>query len=350
MFRIKVALICVSVIPLLASCKAPSVGKPVSSSKASTSASPIGSSPTSKPSPVATSAITSAPPSISSGQTYYQSDFQNTSLKLSSDGFNYSFIGWTIRSQPLVGDFYSNGDPGYVDEKIVLDPAGSGRKVLFAQSINDNPNYDGMTRAQTTIEFKPTTNLSVYHTSHRMFLPNDIGDLTQFPDKISAKGTSHWVTLYETWNIRNPDWDGDIAGSARWSFGLRKESGSNQPLTWEISAEYMQPQALIFKSIWPIQVNNSVEVPLGKWFTLDYYLKRGQGSDGQLVITIKVDGESPKEIFNIHNSTVYPDHPELNLKALQPFKLYSSDVVLDWLKDRGKMLAAYYNDFKWFVD
>lgn len=308
-----------------------------SSSKSSSSVS----SSSSKSSSSMSSSLSSTSAVSGSLDVYFQDDFEGSTLAGTSTKYPSN---WSLKNHDSISSlgFNNVGGLDYAFQKFVLDPTETGRTVLYAQTLNDDPAVSGTTRAQMSIGFKTTLDLSVYHTSHRMYLHPDMQELAQYSEKIT------WLTLFEIWTFRNEAWDGDIAGSARWTFSLNKDVGIGKPLYWTIESEYMQPANIKFHDIWPKVKNTQVDIPFGKWFTLDYYLKRGQGSEGHIVIAITVDGEQKIELFNIKNHTIYPDHPELILKAWQPFKLYTSDTILDWLSARGKKLAAYYNDFKWF--
>jgi hypothetical protein len=101
--------------------------------------------------------------------------------------------------------------------------------------------------------------------------------------------------------------------------------------------------------LFPGGYNTTIPIPFGQWVTLDFYLKRGEGTDGHIVITLTPDGGSAQTIFDGHGPTMYPGHPELAISAWQPFKLYTSDTIMDWMRARGKKIAAYYNDFIWFM-
>jgi hypothetical protein len=115
-----------------------------------------------------------------------------------------------------------------------------------------------------------------------------------------------------------------------------------------LSSQYTQPSNIMWSSVWPTQTNTSVPILIGKWFTMDVYLKRGEGSNGRFKITITPDGGQPVVLFDVNNHTVYPGHPELTLKSWQPLKFYFGDAVLDWLRANNKVASVHYNDFKWF--
>ena len=176
----------------------------------------------------------------------------------------------------------------------------------------------------------------------------DLEYLSSYSGGISARGVPDWLTLFEIWNCHVDAWDGDGAGSCRWSLGLNKAEGVGMPLRFEISAEYMQPESLIFDELWPKQVNSTVEVPLGQWVTLDVSFVPGQGAAGHLRITLTPDGGATETVFDISGHTAYPDHPEIPLQSWQPFKLYTSDDVLDFFSTNGRRIYAYYNDVAWY--
>jgi hypothetical protein len=233
------------------------------------------------------------------------------------------------------------GGISYAYQKIENDPIQPVTKAMYAAILDDDPNVSGTTRAQMSLRFKDGVNLPVYHTSHRMYLNPDIAYMQNYSSSIT------WFELFEIWNKHVDTWDGDVAGSARWSLYVYKDSGVGQPLYWVMKSEYMQPANMAYQNIWKA-TNRTIALPIGKWFTLDMYMKRGEGSEGRLILKITPDGEPTKTLFDIVNSTIYPGHPEIQLKSWQPFKLYLDDAYLDWMRTNGKRISAYYNDFKWY--
>ncbi len=280
--------------------------------------------------------------SPSSGLFYFQGNMDNVTI--SPSGSSLMFNGWSgLKTHPYVEEFYINdiGGSAYAYQKIVPDPAGSGRNALFATVLNDDPAVSGTTRAQMTLNFKDGVDLPVYHTSQRMYLSNDIPYIQNYSGSIT------WFELFEIWNKHQDNWDGDVAGSCRWNLSLFKDSGAGQPLYWVLKSEYMQPAAMSYKYIWRYN-NRTTPIPTGKWFTLDMYMKRGEGTAGHMTVTITVDGQQPQVLFDFDNTTIYPGHPEIQLKAWQSFKLYLDDAYLDWMTTNGKSFSVYYNDYTWW--
>lgn len=272
---------------------------------------------------------------------YFQGNMDNVTITQGSSGL--LFNGWNeLKNNAYISDIYLNnlGGSAYAFQEIRTDPVNPSIKALYAQTIDNDPNSIATTRAQMTIGFNNGTNLSVYHTSHRMYLNPDIGYLTNYSSSIT------WFTLFEIWNKRVSEWSGDQAGSARWSFSVKKLSGSGQPLYWTMDSQLMQPEAVKYNHLWNYS-NKTVPIPLGKWFTLDFYMKRGEGTNGRVIIKITPDGGATSTLFDISNTTIYPGRPDIQLSSWQPFKLYLDDTYLDWMRANNKTLSIFYNDFKW---
>lgn len=251
------------------------------------------------------------------------------------------FNGWLdlVNHRYVKGVYLNNGGrTSYAFQEIRKDPIDANTSVLYAQSIDDDPDAGGTSRAQMSLVFKDDIDLPIFHTSHRMYLNPDVAFLTNYPASV------HWFTLFEIWNQHQEAWGGDGAGSCRWNLAIYKESGVGQPLYWQVEAEQMQPSTE--KYLWKV-ANDSIPIPFGKWFTLDVYLKRGEGSNGRFTIKMTVD-EVTSVICDEANTTIYPGHPEIQVSAFQPFKLYTSDAILDWMRANNKTISAFYNDFTWY--
>ena len=302
-----------------------------------------------------TDAVIVVPPptTTTTGEVYFQGNMDNVTITSNSNNSNLYFNGWdALKTHPYIREFYldnitsSNTNSNqFAYQKIVADPVNPAINVMNAVVVDDDPNEVGTTRAQITMGFKDGVDLPVYHTSHRMYMDPDVKFIETYSSSIT------WFVLSEIWakdGIASGIFpNGDVAGSARWGFTLKKEAGSGQPLFWRIRAEYMQPEVLAYNNIWTYE-NRTVPIPYGKWFTLDIYMKRGDSSNGKYKITMTIDGEQPIVLFDVTGSTIYPGHPELQLSAWQNFKLYLDDAYLDYMRSNNKKIDVYYNDFKWY--
>jgi hypothetical protein len=275
---------------------------------------------------------------VSSGAYYFEDNMDGVTI--TEDGDELVFNGWSgLQNHPYIDNLELNniGGTDYAWQEIVDDPESAGTDVMKATILNDDPDVSGTTRAQMSLRFQEGVDLQVYHTSHRIYLNPDIAFFETYASSVV------WFTIVEIWNQHVDGWSGDPSGSARWNLAILKQTGVGEVLYWRAESEYMQPER---EQIWR-ENNYDVAVPVGEWFTLDIYMKRGEGDKGKMKFTITPDGGAPQVLFDISNSTIYPGHPEIPLYSWQPFKLYLDDTYLDWMNDQGKVVSAYYNDFKW---
>ncbi|MBL7665183.1 MAG: hypothetical protein JNM93_08620 [Bacteriovoracaceae bacterium] len=279
---------------------------------------------------------------------YFAEDFSNVSINHTVNSDN-KLVGWdklkelvdNVRLNNVITDHRLSYAINYAYQDIV---DCNGRKCMYARTIDDDPTKSTVSRTQMSIRFKPTTNLPIYHTSHRMKLGEEIGHFVNWSSRIE------WFTIFEIWNQFDSSLGGDSAGSARWGLSIQKDAigsdGVKKPLYWRFKGEQRQPD----EEKYGVLYNKTVPVPLGVWFTLDMYMVRGEGENGRFDVTITIDGQSPVKLFNYVGHTVYPGRPDLPISSWQPFKLYLDDKNLDWMSSQNKKIEAWYNDFKWYVE
>lgn len=263
-----------------------------------------------------------------SGEVYFADDFEGSVTGNLLGGW----ADWKTKLSFIEAIYFNNqaGAP-YVIQDIRKD---AGRNVMFAQ-ITDNGAGGGTSRAQMTIDLKQA--LDFIHTAHRMNLHPDIDYLTNY------SGSIRWFTLFEMWNLRDSTQGGDPAGSSRISLSLFKDSGVGQPLYWHVAYEEMQPSESVK---W--QQKGTAKIPFGKWFTMDILVKRGIGTAGKVKVVITEDGGQPVTVFDINNNTIYRDKTNLYINQWQQFKLYTSDQIMDFMRNANKQISVMYNDVKWF--
>ena len=236
--------------------------------------------------------------------------------------------------------------PGVFEVEKTIDPAGSGDAVYRLRTINSD---DGE-RAQFDIEYYPNTEMHIYHSRHRVYFNPDLAYMSQYPGTINS---GQWFTIMEFWNESSPALSGREGGSCRWSFGIRKAAGAGQPLKFQITADYIQPTELTFHPLWTsglTVVNDKLNVAdyLGQWITFDVWIKRGQGSDGRMIVSVAKEGQPFVEVINKNDHTIYPGHPELSIRRWQLWKLYGGDKLVDFMTTNHKRIEAWYGPFEIF--
>ena len=236
--------------------------------------------------------------------------------------------------------------PDVYEVEKTFDPEGSGQAVYRLRTIN----ADDGERAQFDIEYYPNTEMPIYHSRHRVYFNPDLAYMSQYPGSINS---GQWFTIMEFWNETSPALSGREGGSCRWSFGIRKAAGTDQPLKFQITADYIQPTELTFHPLWNsglTEVNEKLNVAdyLGQWITFDVWIKRGQGSDGRIIISVAKEGQKFVEVINKNDHTIYPGHPELSMHRWQLWKLYGGDKLVDFMTTHNKRIEAWYGPFEIF--
>ena len=101
-----------------------------------------------------------------------------------------------------------------------------------------------------------------------------------------------------------------------------------------------------YTTLWD-EINSAVKVPIGKWFTAEYYYKEGDKDNGRYYMTIQPDGGKKEIIFDVthftHNSE---DQNPDGVTDFNPLKLYTSKGLIDFMRSNGKTLQIYWDDFK----
>ena len=94
-----------------------------------------------------------------------------------------------------------------------------------------------------------------------------------------------------------------------------------------------------------------MKVPVGKWFTLEYYYKEGNAENGRFWMSIQPDGENKSVIYDLHMITHNTKDPNPDgVTDFNPIKLYTSKELIDFMASQGKTLQIYWDDFKLWKD
>lgn len=279
-------------------------------------------------------------PPPSNVETYFAKDFEGTSLRDLGRG-QMQIDGWGLDALDECNsklNFIATNNT-FTPCAIENDPAGSGKKVLMMSVKDDDPNNAGTSRAQLDISFSAAIkNQDVLHFSRRVYLHPDIAHMVNIPNFNST-----WFTLEEFWfdgaSGENP------AGGGRITLYVKEAVAGKLNLRAEMQRTPTSSQQTI---LWR-EDNLPYVIPFGKWITIDTYLKRGEGINGNYRLTITEDGKAPVVVFDIKKTTFLPDAPSRRCNYFAPFKLYGGDGPLyDAMRNAGKRIAAYYGDLKWY--
>lgn len=115
-----------------------------------------------------------------------------------------------------------------------------------------------------------------------------------------------------------------------------------------LDAQRQQPKEEMFKCLWSRE-NRKILVPVDEWFTLEVFFKPGDQNTGRVWIAITREDGQRQVLFDVSNYTRHPDNPQ-PLRGWQFFKLYTSSKILDFMRQAGKPVAAYYDDLEYWSD
>lgn len=243
---------------------------------------------------------------------------------------------------PEVGSFslqYQGGLESQRFAKIVAEPGNPQNHVLHFW-LNE-PNVEGKKgRIQANI-YGGEKGLKEFYQSERIFLTEDFNTVRTFADKI------HWLTIAEFWN--NITWSQQVPYGFRITLGIGKPVTGTGELYFIIDGQDCQlfeDGSQKYTTLWS-EINQNVKVPVGKWFTLEYYYKEGDAQNGKFYMTIQPEGESKKVIFDLTRVTHNSNDPSPDgVTEFNPIKLYTSKQLIDYMRSQGKTLQIYWDDFK----
>ena len=243
---------------------------------------------------------------------------------------------------------YEQGDSTKRSADIVPDPVNPNNKVLRFSIFKPNVVLpESQVRVINGIVFdkKARIQMDMYgrglkevFQSVRLYLPPDFNILvnSEFP------GEGDWITLFEVWN-RTAAYDYPF----RFGIGLNKGAYKvGSPLYYRAEAQKIVDKK--FVNIWS-RVNTAFPVPIGKWVTLEYYIKEGHKDTGRFYFAVTPDGGSKTVVFDLKGDTCHPDDPNPDgLFLINPLKLYTSGHLVDVMNAAGGTMQVYWDDFKFW--
>jgi hypothetical protein len=244
-------------------------------------------------------------------------------------------------NHPEVGNFnlqYQGGELSQRFANIIHEPGNPDNNVLHFW-LNE-PNVKGR-KGRIQANIYGGTGWKEFYQSVRIFLHEDFNTVKTFPDEI------HWLTIAEYWN--NITWNQSVPDRYRLTLGIGKPVKGESELYFIVDGqdcELFKDGSQKYTTIWS-EVNKNIEVPIGKWFTAEYYYKEGDDKNGRYYMAIQPEGEKKQVVFDItrftHNSS---DTDPNGVSDFNPLKLYTSKKLIDYMRSKDKTLQIYWDDFK----
>lgn len=232
---------------------------------------------------------------------------------------------------------YQGGNSTQRYAKIIQEPGKPENHVL--QFWLNEPNVGGK-KGRIQANLYGGEGLKEFYQSERVFLHDDFNTVRTFPDEI------HWLTIAEFWN--NITWSQNVPNRYRLTLGIGKPVKEESDLHFIVDGqdcELFEDNSQKYTTLWS-EINKEVAVPIGKWFTLEYYYKEGDAKNGRFYMSIQPEGEEKKVIFDIARATqnsndLTPD----GVTDFNPLKLYTSKKLIDYMNSKNKTLQIYWDDF-----
>ena len=244
-----------------------------------------------------------------------------------------------------IGSFniqYQGGDSTMRFARIIPEPGNPKNHVL--KFWLDRPNVNN-SKGRIQANLYGNNGLKEIYQSVRIFLPDDFNAVRTFEREI------HWLTIAEFWN--NITWSQDVPYGFRITLGIGKPTREESDLYFILDAqdcELFADGKQKYTTIWA-ETNRSVKVPIGKWFTMDYYYREGNNETGRFYLAIAPDGEERKVVLDIRKITHHTRDPNPDgIGHFNPIKLYTSKELIAHMKANNKTLQIYWDDFKLWKD
>ncbi len=226
---------------------------------------------------------------------------------------------------------YTGGDDSKRYAKIIPEPGRPTNQVLQFWLNDSWPASENQVKARVQANIYGRDGVRDFYQSVRVFLTDDWRALRDYPRPIK------WLTISEFWN--DIFWGGK--NGARVTLGIGKPTGTRSDLYFILDS-----QGPGTKHIWEV-INKRVPVPIGRWFTMEYYYQEGDAETGRFYLAITPDGGRRQVVFDVTGWTHCPTNATPDgITDWNPLKLYTSKEVVGFMKERGKTLEIYWDDFE----
>jgi hypothetical protein len=248
-------------------------------------------------------------------------------------------------NNPAIGNFslqYQGGDSTMRYAKIITEPGRPSNHVL--QFWLNQPNVEGI-KGRIQGNLYGNQGMKEFYQSERIFLTSDFNTVRTFPNKIT------WLTIAEFWN--NITWSQTVPYGFRITLGIGKPVTTESDLYFILEAQNCDLAAdgsQKYTTLW-FETNQNVKIPIGQWFTMEYYYKEGNAENGRFYMTIQPDGGAKSVIYDLTKITHNSKDPSPDgVTDYNPIKLYTSKELIDYMGSKGKTLQIYWDDFKLWKD
>jgi len=240
------------------------------------------------------------------------------------------------RQTGSVAILYEAGTPTDRHALVIDDPTKPGNKVLeYLLNEARVPTANGRYKGRVQMNLVQVNKTSL-HQRVRMYLHPDLGHYRTYPEQNS------FFTINEFWF--GAPWEGHEY-PFRISLRIVKEKGV-RPLLLAASASVGEGVDG-WQDVWG-SVNKAFEVPVGEWLDMEVAYHQGNGQSGRFVVTVKPQSSGVRtKVLDVTNWTYHPRAPQpVPLTHWQPLKVYTSDAIINHVRNRGGAVRVYWDDLE----
>jgi hypothetical protein len=247
-------------------------------------------------------------------------------------------------------DFINNPSVGYVEvgyedgednqrlAEIKDDPDSVGNKVLSFKINEPHIKEGSHQKGRVQLSVNDNQCIREIYQTVRLKLHPDMAYLKEWNERMP------WLTLFEFWN--NATWSNEKK-TFRVTVNLFKDAeGPVDEIHFHAKADHQKCNVCEWKGDWEEEADH-FSVPFGVWMELELYLVEGDESNGRFYMSVTPEGGTKTVLFDITNRTHHENEkcPD-GFTHFQPMKLYTSDAVINYMKEGGKNLEIFWDDWK----
>jgi hypothetical protein len=154
-------------------------------------------------------------------------------------------------------------------------------------------------------------------------------------------GKLRWMTIAEFWN--EPDWrPGPHA--FRISVNIQKAEGAGEPLVLGVHGQ-IRPEGELWQTIWEPEPAKEFSLPIGEWFTVEYFLREGNAETGEFLVRMKTSTGGWQTVYQVRDFTHHPGQSDPDgIWGWNPLKLYTNRKAIETVKHGGSDLSVFWDD------
>jgi len=272
---------------------------------------------------------------------YHQASFTGTDSLLS--GYN----SWgDFSAHENIGTVHISYEDGTDSERkatITADPELPGNKVLKFQLMKPHINEGFQKKGRVQLNVNENNCISEIYQKVRLRLHPDMEWLKAWDERVA------WLSLFEFWN--NADWTNE-KNPFRVTVNLFKDKkGPVNEMYFHVKGDYKNDCTYCKWNLLWEELGEGFSVPFGEWMDIEIYIKEGDEKNGRFFMAVTPDSGEKIVIFDLICSTQHPDEtcPD-GFSHLQPMKLYTSDNLINYMKDAGKELSVCWDDWSFSIN